>query len=62
MIAVGWEWNFLATHRSKLQAVGTGPTIIPSTMKAAIQELSSLVMGSGESGAVSFTREGEVQP
>lgn len=50
------------SHRSTLQAVGMGPTIVPRTIKAAIQELSSFVMGMGESGAVSLISDGDVQP
>lgn len=49
-------------YRSTHQAVGMGPKIAPRTRKAAIQELSSSVIGTGESGAVNLGKDGDVQP
>lgn len=39
-----------------------GANTEPNTRNAAIHELSSLVMGSGESSAISMGRDGDVQP
>lgn len=44
------------------QAVGTGPAIDASTRIETIHELSSGVIGSGESGASRIGSVGDVQP
>lgn len=52
----------MCIYLSIIQAAHNGTVIVPTVIRATIHELSSLVMGIGESSLISFGSDGEFHP